>query len=158
MAAGRCKTNHELSNRKVMTLGQHQAFTQCGFNSMDGFTLAEHLECHVRPPHLIACTSLHPNVPCCCRPLYQQSQQSLNYRRWRPLLQRLWTTLLEKPVWRTQLRGGRATKDGSTLFGMTIPARKCPALRLRRAAASSAKRVWTTLRRSSSAVVPSRWA
>lgn len=31
-----------------MTSAEHQAFTQCGFNSMEGFELAENLECSVR--------------------------------------------------------------------------------------------------------------
>jgi hypothetical protein len=52
ISAGRCQQNSDPANARQMTQSQAQAFKMCGFNSMEGFELAEHLECDVRPQHL----------------------------------------------------------------------------------------------------------
>jgi hypothetical protein len=62
VTSGVCFQSNELTENgdfgQKMTAEEHQAFTQCGFNSMEGFQLAENLECNVRPglPCNEACT------------------------------------------------------------------------------------------------------
>ena len=52
VTAGSCFQTNDLLDggdfSTKMTSAEHQAFTQCGFNSMEGFELAENLECSVR--------------------------------------------------------------------------------------------------------------
>ena len=52
VSAGFCFQTNELVEggdfTSKMTTAEHQAFTQCGFSSMEGFELAESLECSVR--------------------------------------------------------------------------------------------------------------
>ena len=49
VTAGRCLQDAG-QNGRDFTAAEKAAFTQCGFNSMEGFELNEHLECTVRHP------------------------------------------------------------------------------------------------------------
>lgn len=64
MAAGTCFQTNVLTDdgdfTVKMTPDEHEAFTQCGFTSMEGFELAEQLECSVcnHSEPLLLCTPL----------------------------------------------------------------------------------------------------
>ena len=58
VTASRCFQTNDLTAggdySVKMAAVDHQKFKQCGFTSMEGFELAEHLECHVRTAY--SCT------------------------------------------------------------------------------------------------------
>ena len=74
VTAGRCLQDAG-QNGRDFTAAEKAAFTQCGFNSMEGFELNEHLECTVRP----SCSSgLYIHMACCLRFLQSKAGQSLS--------------------------------------------------------------------------------
>ena len=50
VTSGICRQTNQDAGRD-MNAKEHADFTQCGFNSMEGFALGEQLECNVRTVH-----------------------------------------------------------------------------------------------------------